>query len=190
MYQQYSIYKDSVQLERNKLTLIREVVKIEFDDILLENEQKLQKEKAKTESKHQQKTYGIILGSIILIMGILFYFYRNIKKNRKKRDELLQEIEKLKSNEDNNLVVNSNEFQLVREKIEKSIDKTLNETDWNVLNILLKEPDITNKEIAEKAFMSVDGIGSSLRRMYVYFDIKESKYKKISLITKAIKASN
>ena len=166
------------------------VVKIEFDDILLENEQKLQKEKAETESKHQQKTYGIILGSIILIMGILFYFNINIKKNRKKRDELLQEIEKLKSNEDNNLVVNSNEFQLVREKIEKSIDKTLNETDWNVLNILLKEPDITNKEIAEKAFMSVDGIGSSLRRMYVYFDIKESKYKKIALITKAIKASN
>jgi len=61
MYQQYSIYKDSVQLERNKLTLIREVVKIEFDDILLENEQKLQKEKAETESKHQRKTYGIIL---------------------------------------------------------------------------------------------------------------------------------
>ena len=190
MYQEYSIYKYSVQLERNKLTLIREVVKIEFDDILAENEQKLQKEKAETESKHQQKTYGIILGSIILIMGILFYFNRNIKKNRKKRDELLQEIEKLKSNEGQKLVLNSNEFQLVREKIEKSIDKALNETDWNVLNILLKEPDITNNEIAEQAFMSVDGIGSSLRRMYVYFDIKESKYKKIALITKAIKASN
>ncbi len=190
MYQEYSIYKDNLQLERNKLTLIREVVKNEFDDILQKNEQKIQKEKAEAELKHQQKTYGIILGSIILIMGILFYFYRNIKKNRKKREELLQEIEKLKSNEDNNLVVNSNEFQLVREKIEKSIDKALNETDWNVLNILLKEPDITNKEIAEKAFMSVDGIGSSLRRMYVYFDIKESKYKKISLIMAAIKASN
>ena len=190
MYQEYSIYKDSVQLERNKLTLIREVVKIEFDDLLLENEQKMQKEKAEAELKYQQKTYGIILMSIILILGILFYFSRNIKKNRKKRDELLQEIEKLKSNEDNNLVVNSNEFQLVREKIEKSIDKILNETDWNVLNILLKEPDISNKEIAEKAFMSIDGIGSSLRRMYVYFNIKESKYKKISLIMTAIKASN
>jgi hypothetical protein len=37
--------------------------------------------------------------------------------------------------------------------------------------------------------MSVDGIGSSLRRMYDYFDIKESKYKKISLILDAIKKS-
>ena len=190
MYQKYSLYKDSIQIERNKLTLVREVVKNEFDDIILKNDQKLQKEKAALASKQQQKTYGIILGSIILIVGIIFYFNRNIKKNRKKRDELLQEIAKLKTNETNNLVLNTNEFQLVREKIEQAINRKLNETDWNVLNILLKEPNLANKEIAEKAYLSVDGIGSSLRRMYVYFEIKESKYKKISLITEAIKASN
>lgn len=190
MYQKYSIYKDSIQLERNKLTLLREVVKNEFDDLLLKNEQKLQKEKAELISKQQQKTYGIILGSIILIIAIIFYFNRNIKRSRKKRDELLQEIEKLKNSEVNTLVVNPHEFQLVREKIESFIKRKLNDTDWNVLNILLKEPDISNKELAEKAFMSVDGIGSSLRRMYLYFDIKESKYKKISLITEAIKASS
>jgi tetratricopeptide (TPR) repeat protein len=190
MYQKYSIYKDSIQLERNKLTLIREVVKNEFDDLLLKNEQKLQKEKAELISKQQQKTYGIILGSIILIIAIIFYFNRNIKRSRKKRDELLQEIEKLKNSEVNTLVVNPHEFQLVREKIESFIQRKLNDTDWNVLNILLKEPDISNKELAEKAFMSVDGIGSSLRRMYLYFDIKESKYKKIALITEAIKISN
>jgi hypothetical protein len=54
----------------------------------------------------------------------------------------------------------------------------------------LDDPVITNKEIAEKAFMSVDGIGSSLRRMYEYFEIKESKYKKISLLLVAVKISN
>ncbi len=59
-----------------------------------------------------------------------------------------------------------------------------------VLNILLDDPVITNKEIAEKTFMSVDGIGSSLRRMYEYFNIKESKYKKISLLLEGIKISN
>jgi tetratricopeptide (TPR) repeat protein len=224
MYQKFGVYKDSIQLERNKLTLVREVVKNEFDDLLVKNEQKLKKEKVELESKQQQKTYGIILVSILLIASIIFYFNRNLKKNRKKRDELLQEIEKLKRNEVNNRVINSEiekleskeannqvvnseieklepkkvnslvansiEFQLVREKIEKSINRKLNATDWNVLNILLKEPDISNKEIAEKAFLSVDGIGSSLRRMYMYFDIKESKYKKISLIMEAIKASS
>lgn len=190
MFQKYTIYKDSIQLEKNKISLIREVIKNEFDDILQANKIKSEKEKAELASKQQQKTYVVIIGSIILIALIVFYFNRNLKKDRKKRDELLGEIEKLKSNEVNNLVVKSNEFELVRDKIEQSIDRKLNDTDWNVLNILLKEPDISNKEIAEKAFMSVDGIGSSLRRMYLYFDIKESKYKKISLITEAIKASS
>ncbi len=189
MYQKYSIYKDSIQLEKNKLTLVREVVKNEFDDLILKNDQKLQKEKAALESKQQQKTYGIILGSIVLIVSIIFYFNRNIKKNRNKSEELLEEIKKLKSDNKSSIVITPNEFELVREKIEQSINRKLNETDWIVLNILLKEPDISNKEIAEKAFMSVDGIGSSLRRMYVYFDIKETKYKKITLIREAIKIS-
>lgn len=190
MYQMMSAYKDSIQLERNKISLIREVVKNEFDNVMSENEQKIKREKAELESKQQQKIYITISMSIILILLIVYYFNKNLKANRTKRDELLQEIEKLKNKELNNLVVNPNEFQLVREKIEKSIDRKLNDTDWNVLNILLKEPDISNKEIAEKAFMSVDGIGSSLRRMYAYFDIKESKYKKVSLIMEAIKVSS
>jgi tetratricopeptide (TPR) repeat protein len=190
MFQKYTLYKDSIQLEKNKITLIREVIKNEFVDILQKNKLESKKEKAALESAQLKKTYGIILGSIILIALIVFYFSSNIKKDRKKRDELLEEIEKLKSNNANNLVINSNEFELQREKIEHFINRKLNDTDWNVLNILLKEPNISNKEIAEKAFLSADGIGSSLRRMYLYFDIKESKYKKISLITEAIKASS
>jgi hypothetical protein len=102
---------------------------------------------------------------------------------------LNKQIEKIESNDVNELAINTQEFELIKEKIEKTIDRKLNATDWNVLNILLKEPEVSNKDIAEKAFMSVDGIGSSLRRMYLYFDIKETKYKKIALIMEAIKAS-
>lgn len=190
MYQKYTLYKDSIQLEKNKITLVREVIKSEFVDLLQKNKLENQREKAKLESIQVKKTYAITIGSIILIALIVFYFNKNLKKYRKKRDELLEEIEQLKSNEVNNIIVNTNEFQLIREKIETFINRKLNDTDWNVLNILLKEPDISNKEIAEKAFMSVDGIGSSLRRMYLYFDIKESKYKKITLIMEAIKISS
>ena len=46
-----------------------------------------------------------------------------------------------------------------------------------------------NKEIAEKAYLSIDGVGSSLRRMYEYFKIHETKYKKIALLHNAIKIS-
>jgi hypothetical protein len=38
--------------------------------------------------------------------------------------------------------------------------------------------------------LSIEGVGSSLRRMYVYFNIKESKYKKISLLLDAVRLSN
>ena len=79
---------------------------------------------------------------------------------------------------------------LNKEKLELAINKKINETDWNILNILLEDPVISNKYLADKAYMSVDGIGSSLRRMYEYFDIPNSKYMKIALLLKAIKISN
>jgi hypothetical protein len=125
-----------------------------------------------------------------LIFAINFYAKSVINANHKKRDELLLELEQLKQKADVNGNLVSQDFQLNKDKIEQVIQRKLNETDWLVLNLLLENPVISNKEIATKAFMSVDGIGSSLRRMYEYFNTKESKYKKISLIMDAIKYSN
>jgi tetratricopeptide (TPR) repeat protein len=190
MYKKYTIYRDSIQLDKNEISLIREVIEMEFENVLQEKELTMKREKAELEFAQLKKTSGIILGSIIFIMFVLLYFNRRIEANKKRRDELLQEIEKLKTIDTTSLVVNSNEYKLSREKIELFINRKLNDTDWNVLNILQNEPDISNKELSEKTFMSVDGIGSSLRRMYLYFDIRESKYKKISLIMEAIKASS
>ena len=128
--------------------------------------------------------------SIFIISLILYFTRKNILSNRIKRNTLLEELERLKNIESSSIAANSNKFELDRNKIEHSINQKLNETDWTVLNILLDDPVIPNKEIAEKLFMSVDGIGSSLRRMYINFNIKESKYKKISLLMDAIKLSN
>ena len=65
----------------------------------------------------------------------------------------------------------------------------MNETDWSILQILLDNPTVMNKEISEKTMLSVDGFGSSLRRMYDYFEICDTKYKKIALLNKVIKIS-
>ena len=169
--------------------------------MLEKNKLEIEREKAKLESTQLRKTYGIIIGSIILIALIALYFNRNLRKNRKKRDELLQEIEILKRS---SIIITpdtpkaskpdearTNEiFQLNRANIELAINRKLNETDWNVLNVLLQNPVSSNKEIASQIFMSVDGIGSSLRRMYEYFEIGDSKYKKTDLIRKAIQISS
>lgn len=190
MYDKYVVYNDSVLKDQSNLELMKEAVNQEFKIKLLKNKQSFEQSEKDLKRNQFIKLLIIIITSLLIISALFFYFRNKSIQNQKLRVALLEEIKKLKNNDTTNLVVNSNEFELIREKIEFSIHKKLNDTDWNVLNILLKEPDISNKEIAEKAFMSVDGIGSSLRRMYLYFDIKESKYKKIALITAAIKASS
>ena len=190
MYENYTVYNDSIQQEKNNFAVVSEAVKNDFELKVYEN--KLENEKEKTALKVSQlkRTFAITIASTLLIFCVVFYFKSKMKKVQAKRDVLLDEIEKLKNNANKGLIVDSNKFELVREKIEHSINRNLNETDWKVLNLLLDDPVITNKEIAEKACMSVDGIGSSLRRMYEYFEIKETKYKKISLLLEAIKTSN
>jgi tetratricopeptide (TPR) repeat protein len=190
MNEQYIVYSDSVQIEKNKIVVIREAIQNEYDSKLYKNNLKSEKEKAALKVLQLKKTYTITIAAALIIFSVVFYFRSKIKKNQAKRELLLNEIEELKNNANKGLIVDSNKFELNREKIERAINRKLNETDWTVLNVLLEDPVITNIEIAEKVFMSVDGIGSSLRRMYEYFNIKESKYKKISLLLEAIKISN
>ena len=102
--------------------------------------------------------------------------------------KLLEEIKFLKENKVN-AILDSNKFKLSKQKIDSHLNRVLNETDWRVLLILLDNPMVLNKEIAEKSNMSIDGIGSSLRRMYDYFEINQTKYKKVALIHKAVNIS-
>lgn len=190
MQEQFLIFQDSIQIEKNKLAIIREAIKKEYENKIQKNKIDFENRQAELKISQLKKIYGIVLVSLILIFAIIFYAKSVINANRKKRDELLFELEQLKQKADANGNLVSQDFQLNKDKIEQAIQRKLNETDWMVLNLLLENPVISNKEIAAKAFMSVDGIGSSLRRMYEYFNTKESKYKKISLIMDAIKYSN
>ena len=190
MHEKREVYNDSLKIEKDNMVIIKDAVQKEYENKLFNTQLENERTQLELKEKQLQKTLTIVSIAAFLILSMLLYFRHVLKKNREKRALLLEELEVLKSNSSANLVVDSNEFQLIRDKIEESINRKLNETDWKVLNILLDQPEITNKEIAEKAFMSVDGIGSSLRRMYDYFNVKHSKYKKISLLTDAIKRSN
>ena len=110
------------------------------------------------------------------------------KQNTKRRNILLDEIKLLK-NQNFSSISENNNFELNKQKLDDKIERVLNETDWSILNILIEDPTAMNKQIAEKANLSIDGVGSSLRRMYEYFEIKETKYKKIALLHKVIKIS-
>jgi len=150
---------------------------------------KAKKSQSELMANHRNKLIGIVIFVFILIGSLLYYSRTKIAQEKQKGEELLNELNILKKQAGKVVGMDKN-GDLNKEKLEKAIDKKINETDWNVLNILLDDPVISNKDLADKAYMSIDGIGSSLRRMYEYFDIPNSKYMKIALLLKAIKISN
>ena len=189
MIEKHTVYKDSFQLEKNKILIVKETIKSEYENKLQESKAINEKESAIVSLTYTYRIYFIL--SLTILLVILFVYVLRVKnlKTRKELDSLLLEINTLKRKEKLNLLLDSSNFELNQERIQESINRKLNKTDWSVLNVLLDNPEVSNKEISEKVFLSIDGIGSSLRRMYVFFAIKETKYKKVLLIKRAIEIS-
>ena len=188
MYELSNLYNDSIQKNIDSYSIARENVKNEYEKILFESQLENEKEKNILKLNQIKKIAFIIFISIVLILLLIYFIVLNNKKSNRKRDALLEEIKFLKENKVN-AILDSNKFELSKQKIDSYLNRVLNETDWKVLLLLLDNPMVLNKEIAEKSNMSIDGIGSSLRRMYEYFEINETKYKKVALIHKAVNIS-
>lgn len=189
MYELFNLYNDSIQKSIESYAVARETVKSEYEKILFEAKLNSEIEKNDLKVTQIKNVVTIIITSILLILLLVYFIFLNNKKNNKKRDALLDEIKSLKENKVSS-IVDPKDFELSKQKIDDHLKRVLNETDWKVLLILLDNPMVLNKEIADKSNMSLDGISSSLRRMYDYFEVKDTKYKKISLIHSAIKISN
>jgi tetratricopeptide (TPR) repeat protein len=190
MIEKHTVFKDSFQLEKNKILIIKETIKSEYEQKLKEKEAINEKENAIVKLTYTYRIYFVISIIIVLVILFVYAFRMKNKKTRAELDSLLAEINTLKRKEKLKLLVDASNFELSKEKIQISINRKLNKTDWSVLNVLLQNPEASNKEISEKVFLSIDGIGSSLRRMYQFFDLKQTKYKKVLLIKKAIEISN
>lgn len=188
-HEDYSKYSDSLKIEVDKSGVLKQKIEYEYAEQLREKEIGFQTEQDDLKKSQTKWLSGIIIFSLVSIFGILIFAQRKLTRNKLEKQNLLQEIELLKSNQLRQTPLQTDGFQLSRARIEESVSRSINETDWKVLNILLEDPFIKNALIAEKAYMSVDGIGSSLRRMYQAFEIKDSRYMKISLLMEAIKIS-
>ena len=78
---------------------------------------------------------------------------------------------------------------LDRSKIQAAIDGNLNDTDWNILNVIYDDPILVTKAIAERVSLSPAGAKSSFNKMYKLFNIPDSKNKKLSLIMRVVELS-
>ncbi len=189
MHERYLVFSDSVQELKNHHLVLRTAYEKEMEHEMLALEMKGREEKSEMRIQQLQTLLWLILVFMSVVAALVAYIFQNQKKHLQRREQLLAQIEELRKSRGGQVLVDSNGFELDRDRIEASLERTLNETDWNVLNILLKDPSSTNAQIAENAYLSVDGIGSSLRRMYVYFSVQETKYKKIALLHEAMNLS-
>ena len=182
MHESYLAFHDSVEQARNKYVVIRTAYEKDVEHRLNVLRMEGQEE---VDRLHIQQLQTVILLIVIfglVVAGVVVYALRNKAMHEQRKVSLLKEIEGLKASQMRNMAVSLPSLEDQRSAIEAAIDRPLNETDWKVLNLLMAEPTMTNQAIADQAFLSIDGIGSSLRRMYDYFNVKETKYKKIALV--------
>jgi len=190
MLESYTICSDSLESERDKFTIIREELQSDFDNKMLNVQLQNERIKAANELKHLKRLFFLSFLSLLTLLTIIWFVRRRFKANALEKATLLQEIETLKNTGTTRKNVLVTSFELHRENLERFLEKKLNETDWSVLNVLVENPVISNKDLASRVFLSPDGVGSSLRRMYEMFEVAESKYMKIGLLLKAMKISN
>jgi len=186
-HERRQLYHDSVQAQTNSFAIARAAYEKDKEHQIQMVEMNAQLQRDRQSLSQLRTVLGLVVGFGAVLAMLVVFILKMRAAQEEKRQRLLDEIQNLKSSE-RNVAIPTFE-SLNRDRIENSIGRPLNETDWNVLNLLLDAPTITNAKLAEKACLSVDGIGSSLRRMYGYFDITETKYKKIALLHAAITIS-
>lgn len=190
MLENFTTCEDTLQLVKDKFAVIRAEIQSDFNNKMQHRQLEEERAKAAADLNHLKNLFLLGSGALLIIFTIIFLARKRIHSDNLEKNRLLQEIDTLKNVDTPHQVPLENTFTLNKDKLEQYLEKKINDTDWAVLNVLLRNPVVSNKDLAAEVFLSPDGIGSSLRRMYVMFDVPESKYMKIGLLLKVIKISN
>lgn len=188
-YEKFHAYHDSLQIQKNSLTVARAAYEKDMEHAVHVVKMEAQQKRDRQKLAQLNLVLGLILGFGLVVALLVATMMRMRASQNKKRQRLLDEIDLLKTSGRRSEWAQPSFETLSRMHVEDRLGRALNETDWKVLNLLFENPTITNAQLAERACLSVDGIGSSLRRMYDYFDIQETKYKKIALLHAAVTMS-
>jgi DNA-binding NarL/FixJ family response regulator len=125
----------------------------------------------------------------LLLIVVFLYLRQKILQTKEKQQELIGKIaaleEKIAKQTTNTPTSKKKEPSLDKAKIEKTIDTKIGSSSWEILNLMNENLSISNKEIARQVSLSVEGVSSSLRRMYTSFGVKDANNKRIALVMKA-----
>lgn len=185
--------QDSLRGEKTQRAIFKEQAEYNYEKIRLADLAEYERKVAIQRGRSRIFTYSIAIGGLCLILFISVAWLTQKKARKIERDQLLQRIEHLKKQ----FTIQSiglgiyDDFELNRAGIERVMGNKLNQTSWNILNAILQDPIISNHDIASKLFLSVEGISSSLRKMYAQLQINsdDTQNMKIALLATVIKIS-
>ncbi len=184
--------QDSMHSVQNQKAILAYEYRIKHEKELLENQVKYEQKLRETQLQSQGKQFLIIAIILLLVLLAGFYLKKRYRHILKKRKKLLNKVNTLKEKLARQTVSStgsSKELSLDKDKIEAAINSRIGESSWMILNLIFENPSISNKEIAEKVSLSVEGVSSSLRRMYTAFGVKAKGNKKVTLLMKAVNIS-
>lgn len=151
--------------------------------------EKIKKDKEKSVVKiYKNNVVLIVVAIVLLLSGVWMFllFRKRIKVHDQKKKFLMTEISRLRKLQD---IKNSTDGKKSKDLdqthktfIESVIQAKFNTSDWKISNCLYHSPGLTNPEIANKVNLSVDGVKSSLKKMYRLFDIETGKNMKLNLV--------
>lgn len=197
MYELYIKLRDSIENIEGQKEVIRQEFKYDYEKQALADSLAFAKEREldtlAQQAKIQQERYALVIGFVLVLVFVVVFFRIRFIKNQAERESLLQDIKLLKVKTSVNLtslITTDEQPQLDREKIESTIKTSLNPSDWDILNTLYHNPAIGNKEIADIVNLSVEGVRSSLKKMYRIFDIEKSANQRVLLVIEAAKFSH
>jgi tetratricopeptide (TPR) repeat protein len=193
-----SYYEDYINLMTQQLQTDFEkqmdYTKINFDIELSRSENALLNERLASQAKKNSLFFFIILFLLTLVVSLWLYFAKRASENKLMEKQWLAEIETLKTNILLNTVLHpevSKEETWSKAAIEKIWEVKLNESDWKILDTIKNDPMLNNQEIADSVTLSLEGVRSSLKKMYRLANLeKRSPNQKLNLIHNLLKALN
>lgn len=193
MHKLYISTRDSIDDIEGQREIIRQNFKYNYEKQALADSIAFVRQREIDGMEEANQRY-LLVGSFTLVFVFVGIYLRiRFIKNQAERESLLQEIKLLKVKTNINLaslITTTEQPQLDKERIESTINLPLNQSDWDILNALYNNPAIGNKEIANVVFLSVEGVRSSLKKMYRFFDIEKSANQRVLLVIEAAKISN
>jgi hypothetical protein len=149
-------------------------------------------EKEYTANK-QSFSFIILIGfSFLLItIGLVFVMFR-LKLIKNEQTKLLNDLKSQKNSGFGNSTQNINFTEnstLNKHQIEKQLAIKLNDSDWKIINTIMNNSTISNKELANQVALSLEGTRSSLKKMYRIFNIPSSRNMRLTLVIKIVQIS-